>query len=212
MLVPTKEEMYQALEERHGFLLQKKIGKASVAICGLGGLGSNIAISLARAGIGSLHLIDFDKVDLSNLNRQQYAVSQLGMYKTEALKDTLYRIAPYCEIVTDTVKISQENVHELLEEDDIICEAFDVPENKAMLVNEVLEHFPNKYLVAASGMAGIESANNIRTRKVAKNFYLCGDEVSDVLESIGLVSSRVMICAAHQAHMVLRIIAGQYDV
>lgn len=212
MLEPTKEEMYQALEERHGSQLQKKFANASVAICGLGGLGSNIAISLARAGIGKLHLIDFDKVDLANLNRQQYVVSQLGMYKTEALKDTLHRIAPYCEIVTDTVKISGENVQALLAEQDVICEAFDVAENKAMLVNEVLEHFPDKYLVAGSGMAGFSSANWIQTRKVSEHFYLCGDEVSDVSDSIGLVSSRVMICAAHQAHMVLRIIAEQYDV
>ena len=84
-LIPTKEEMLLALEERHGKELQSKFSKASVAICGLGGLGSNIAIALARAGIGKLILIDFDKVDLSNLNRQQYFVSQIGMYKTDAL-------------------------------------------------------------------------------------------------------------------------------
>ena len=88
-MVPTKEQFYQALCERHGEELQKKFCAARVAVCGLGGLGSNVAIALARAGVGSLHLIDFDRVDMSNLNRQQYFVRQLGQYKTDALRETL---------------------------------------------------------------------------------------------------------------------------
>ena len=91
-------------------------------------------------------------------------------------------------------------------------EAFDGAEAKAMLTNLVLEVMPKKYLVAASGMAGLGSANTIKTRKVTNKFYLCGDEVSDVKDGIGLVSSRVMLCAAHQAHIVLRILAEEYEV
>ena len=209
--IPTKEEMYAALEQRHGAELQKKFTQAAVAVCGLGGLGSNIAISLARAGIGHLHLIDFDRVDISNLNRQQYAASQLGQYKTETLKQTLACIAPYCDVRIDTVAVTEDNVRELLQDDAVICEAFDRAEAKAMLVNSVLEMFPEKYLVSGSGMAGMASANAIRTRRVTKRFYLCGDETSDVNDGIGLVSARVMVCAAHQAHMVLRILAGEYE-
>lgn len=212
MDIPSKIEMINALEQRHGKELQEKFSKASVAICGLGGLGSNIAISLARAGVGKLHLIDFDKVDLTNLNRQQYFVSQIGMYKTEALLEILDKIAPYTEITTHTVRITEKNIEELLDEDSIICEAFDKADEKSMLVNGVLEKFPEKYLVAASGMAGISSANDIKTRRVTNHFYLCGDEVSDVDMGMGLVSSRVMICAAHQAHMVLRILADKLEV
>lgn len=211
MAIPTKEEMEKALAERIGRELLEKFGAASVAVCGLGGLGSNVAISLARAGVGRLHLIDFDRVDLSNMNRQQYGVSQLGMYKTEALKSTLSQIAPYCEIVTDCVRVTEENINALVADDDIICEAFDVPECKAMLVNGVMENFPEKYLVAGSGMAGFSSANSIKVRRVTSHFYLCGDEVSDVFDGIGLVSSRVMLCAACEAHTILRIIAGEYD-
>lgn len=210
--IPTKEEMLQALEERHGKELQSKFNNASVAICGLGGLGSNIAIALARAGVGKLYLFDFDKVDLSNLNRQQYSVSQLGMYKTDALKENLHQIAPYVNVVTHTVRITENNIKELFDETDIICEAFDRPEEKAMLVNGIMESFTDKYLVAGSGMAGISSANSIKTRKITKHFYLCGDETSDVSDGIGLVASRVMVCAAHQAHMVLRIIAEEFEV
>lgn len=208
---PSREEMHRALEERHGAELQKKFSSASVAICGLGGLGSNIAVSLARAGVGKLHLIDFDKVDVTNLHRQQYAANQIGMDKTAALRDNLRAAAPYIEIVTDTVKIREDNLRELLAGDDIICEAFDNAENKAMLVNGVLEYFPEKYIVAASGMAGISSANRIRTRKITPRFYLCGDGTSDVVECSGLFSARVMLCAAHQALAVLRILAGETE-
>lgn len=210
-MIPTKEEMHQALSERHGTELQKKISAARVAVCGLGGLGSNIAIALARAGVGHLHLIDFDRVDITNLNRQQYFVRQLGLLKTDALQETLTDIAPYCDITTNSVKITEDNFAQLLEKEDIICEAFDCSEAKAMLVNGVLERFPEKYLLSSSGMAGFGSANTIVTRHVFQHFYLCGDGMSDVNDGIGLVSSRVLACAAHEAHMVIRILAGEIE-
>ena len=207
--IPSEEEMRQALEERHGKQLQNKFEKATVAICGLGGLGSNIAISLARAGIGKLILIDFDRVDISNLHRQQYKANQIGKNKTEALTANLKEIAPYVKTVTYTERITVDNYARLLKEADVICEAFDNPEAKAMLVTEVLKNMPDTYLVAASGMAGMGPANDIKTRKVTEHFYLCGDGVSDVAEGMGLVASRVMVCAAHQAHAVLRILGGE---
>lgn len=209
--IPTREEMQNVLEARHGKERQQRFGNATVAVCGLGGLGSNIAVSLARAGIGRLILVDFDKVDISNLHRQQYKASQVGGWKTDALSENLKEIAPYLTVITHTCRIDESNFHQILADADIICEAFDNAEAKAMLVNGVLECMPDKYLVSASGMAGFDSANAIRTRKISSRFYLCGDGVSDVADDIGLVSSRVMACAAHQAHMVLRILAGQYD-
>lgn len=211
-MMPSKAEWIKALSDRHGDVLQNKISSTKVAICGLGGLGSNIAIALARAGIGKLVLIDFDRVDITNLHRQQYKASQVGMYKTEAIRENLKEINPYLETEIHTVCVKEENAKELLKECDIICEAFDDAECKAMLTNLVLEEMPDKYLVAASGMAGIGSANSIHTRKVTKRFYLCGDEISDVKDGIGLVSSRVMLCAAHQAHTVLRLIANEFEV
>ena len=209
-LIPTREEWNQALIERHGKDLQEKFSSATVAVCGLGGLGSNIAIALARAGIGKLLLIDFDRVDITNLHRQQYKANQIGLYKTDALAENLLEIAPYTEIKTVTAKITEENFADLLKGADVVCEAFDNAEAKAMLVNGVLEQLPDCYLVAASGMAGMDTPNTIRTRKVMGRFYLCGDETNDVADTIGLVAPRVMLCAAHQAHTVLRILAGEY--
>ena len=209
--IPSREEFVAALAERHGAELQEKLATARVAVCGLGGLGSNIAIALARAGVGRLHLIDFDRVDLSNLNRQQYFVSQLGMPKTEAMRENLRQIAPYCEVVTDQVRVTDENLPALLAEDPVVCEAFDKPEAKAMLVNGVLENFPKTWLVAGNGMAGLESANLIHSHRVARRFFLCGDNSTDVREAGSLFAARVMACAAHQALTVIRILAGRED-
>lgn len=211
-LIPTREEWNRALSGRHGEELQNRFSSAAVAICGLGGLGSNLAICLARAGIGRLILIDFDRVELVNLHRQQYRASQIGCYKTEALAETLREIAPYVELEVHTVRITEEHAAELLRFADIICESFDDAEAKAMLTNFVLETMPDRYLVAASGMAGLGSANTIRTRRVTERFYLCGDGVSEGNGTVGLVSSRVMLCAAHQAHTVLRILAEEFEV
>ena len=211
-MIPTKEEWIKALTERHGKELQQAFSSATVAICGLGGLGSNIAISLARAGVGRLILIDFDRVDITNLHRQQYKATQIGMYKTEALADNLREISPYIELETHTEHITEDNAVKLLQGADIICEAFDDAECKAMLTNIVLTEMPDKYLVAASGMAGMGTTNSIKTRKITSKFYLCGDEISEVLCGIGLVAPRVALCAAHQAHTVLRILAKQFEV
>ncbi|MBR4084473.1 MAG: thiamine biosynthesis protein ThiF [Lachnospiraceae bacterium] len=211
-MIITKSDWDKALSERHSQDVQKSFSSATVAICGLGGLGSNIAISLTRAGIGKLILIDFDRVDITNLHRQQYKACQIGRYKTEALSENLREITPYIELKRHTVRITEENIAELLQDADIICEAFDDAEAKAMLTNIVLETMADKYLVAASGMAGMGSTNTIQTRKVSNHFYLCGDGASDVAEEGSLVATRVMLCAAHQAHTVLRILTKQFEI
>lgn len=205
----TEEEISQALIDRHTEEVQARIRAARVAVAGLGGLGSNIAVSLARIGVGHLHLIDFDRVDVTNLNRQQYFADQVGMYKTEALRENLLRINPWLELRTDCLRVTEENAAELLRDDAYICEAFDIAENKAMLAGEVLEYFPEKYLVAASGMAGYGDSNEIRTRRVTSHFYLCGDEKTEAAAGRGLMAPRVALCAAHQANMVLRLILGE---
>lgn len=119
----TKELIYQTLNDRHGKINQKKLNNAKVAIAGLGGLGSNIAVALARIGVGHLHLIDFDKVDISNLNRQHYFISHLNKYKTQALTEQLQMINPYLNIITDCIKVTEDNVFSLFKDEDIICEA-----------------------------------------------------------------------------------------
>lgn len=210
--MPLEKELKEMMYARHTPMLAKKFSKAKVAVAGLGGLGSNIAVSLARAGIGHIHLIDFDVVEPSNLNRQQYFISHLGIKKTQAMKDLILQINPYIKITCDNVKVTQDNIGELFCDDDIICEAFDSPSSKATLVNGVLCEFKDKKIVASSGMAGIESSNSITTKKINDKFYICGDGETEAKEGRGLMSPRVMVCAGHQANMILRLINGEFSV
>lgn len=206
--VPTREEVRAALVKRQGEALVAKLEKSTVAICGLGGLGSNIAISLARAGVKKLILLDFDKVDVTNLQRQQYKASQVGMNKADALVENLREVAPYVELEPHAVRLTEDNALGFLGEADVVCEAFDNAEAKAMLVNLVLENMPEKFLVAASGMGGLDNGNEIQTRRVMKRFFICGDGKNEVEDGGALIGARVMICAAHQALTVIRILAG----
>ena len=188
--------------------IAKKLKKAKVCILGLGGLGSNVAVLLARSGIGYLKLIDFDVVEASNLNRQQYRISHIGIKKTEAIKTIIKEINPFVEIDTLDIKVDRENILSVVEDIEIVVEAFDRAETKAMAIEELLTN-KNKIVISASGMAGLGSANEIITRKIRDNFYLVGDNYSDYEEYSGIMSTRVMICAAHQANIVLRIILGE---
>ena len=188
--------------------IAKKLKKAEVCILGLGGLGSNVAILLARGGIGHLKLIDFDVVEASNLNRQQYRISHIGIKKTEAIKTIIKEINPFVEIETFDIKVDRKNIYSIVGDIEIVVEAFDRAETKAMAIEELLTN-KNKIVVSASGMSGLGSANEIITRKVRNNFYLIGDNYSDYEEYSGIMSTRVMLCAAHQANMVLRLILGE---
>lgn len=188
--------------------ISKKLKKTRVCILGLGGLGSNVAVLLARSGIGFLKLVDFDTVEASNLNRQQYRISHIGLKKTEAMKSIIKEINPFVETEVLDIKIDRKNIYSTVGDIEIVVEAFDRAETKAMLMEELLTN-TNKIVVSASGMAGLGSANEIVTRKIKDNFYLIGDNYSDYEEYSGIMSTRVMLCAAHQANMVLRLILGE---
>ena len=188
--------------------ISKKLKKTRVCILGLGGLGSNVAVLLARSGIGYLKLVDFDIVEVSNLNRQQYRISHIGIKKTEAMKSIIREINPFVEVDILDIKVDRENIYSIVGDSEIVVEAFDRAETKAMILEELLTD-KNKIVVSASGMAGLGSANEIVTRKIKDNFYLIGDNYSDYEEYSGIMSTRVMICAAHQANVVLRLILGE---
>ena len=188
--------------------ISKKLKKTRVCILGLGGLGSNVAVLLARSGIGYLKLVDFDIVEASNLNRQQYRISHIGIKKTEVMKSIIREINPFVEVDILDIKVDRENIYSIVGDIEIVVEAFDRAETKAMTLEELLTD-KNKIVVSASGMAGLGSANEIVTRKIKDNFYLIGDNYSDYEEYSGIMSARVMLCAAHQANIVLRLILGE---
>lgn len=186
----------------------KSLENVCVGIAGLGGLGSHIAVLLARSGVKHLHLVDFDMVDQSNLQRQHYFLQHVGQYKTDALASQLLEIDPLLEITVDCVCVTESNATDIFCQDDIICEAVDMPQTKAMLVNTLLGVYTDKTVIAASGLAGMGRSNAIKTRKINKNFYICGDAASGI-ESCGrLCAPRAALCAAHQANLVLALIYG----
>jgi sulfur carrier protein ThiS adenylyltransferase len=207
---PTKAEIKQICDQRFSPETYKKLQRAAVAIAGLGGLGSNIAVMLTRSGIGRLKLVDFDKVDLSNLNRQAYHICHLGKKKTEALAELLQEINPYMELETIDRKVTEENAASLFQGYRYVCEAFDDPSAKAMLAEQILTSTQDTYLISGSGMAGYSNANAIRTRKVNDRFYICGDESTDLAEGMGLMAPRVAICAGHQANKVIQLILQEH--
>lgn len=208
----TREQLEQAMDQRFGREVYDKFKAARVCIAGLGGLGSNIALMLARSGIGTLKLIDFDVVDITNLNRQAYRIEHIGQPKTEALKQMIQEVNPYLTVETVQGKVTEDNMEALFSGETLVCEAFDNPQAKAMLVNYLLEHQPETKICSGSGMAGYGSSNEIVTTHPMKQLYLCGDRVSDSYAGIGLLSPRVSLCAAHEANMVLRLLLGEEDV
>lgn len=210
--IPQKEEIEALMSSRHTPEIFNKLKKAKVGIAGIGGLGSNIAVSLARIGIGTLKLVDFDLVEPSNLNRQQYFIEDLGKYKVDAMKDIIYKINPFIKVEIVKEFLNNKNIERVFKDCDIIIEAFDNPESKATLCNTVLLKMKDKYLIAASGMAGYFSSNLIKTRKIRSKFYICGDEENASKEGQGLMAPRVTICAGHMANMAVRIICNNEDV
>ena len=202
----SKEELDRAFDARFPDEMREKLRRAKVAVAGLGGLGSNIAVMLARSGIGHLFLVDFDVVDVTNLNRQMYFISHLGLPKTEALPQILYQINPYLTCESVRIKVMPENVRELFKEYPIVCEAFDKPDQKAMLVRELLMQCPETIVVSGNGMAGYGDTNDICTSQKMRRLYVCGDQKTDVGGGIGLMAPRVAACAAHEANKVIQLI------
>jgi sulfur carrier protein ThiS adenylyltransferase len=207
--MPDAAELEAQLVARSTPGVYEKIRNATVGIAGVGGLGSSIAVALARTGVGRLILADYDVVEPSNLNRQQYFIDQIGLPKVDALKANLARINPNVQSAVFYGKLDRENIPQVFAPVDILVEAFDAPEQKALLVGAFRKQFPEKPLVAGSGMAGYESANTVVTRCVGRNFYLCGDGESAAAPGNGLMAPRVGVAAHHQANAVLRLLLGE---
>jgi len=207
--IPCWEEFECLMMARHTPRVHQKIKKATVGIAGLGGLGSVVAIALARVGVGKLILVDFDVVEPSNLNRQQYFVHQIGMPKAEALSKSIADINPYVKIDAHQERLDRDNVERIFKEAQVVVEAFDQAEEKVMLINTISEKMPDKYIVAASGVAGYGDNNEIKTVGFSSRIFIVGDHKTAAQPGVGLMAPRVGIVAHHQANTVLRILLGE---
>ena len=185
--------------------------RARVAIIGCGGLGSNVAAMLVRSGVGELTIIDFDRVEEDNLNRQMFFRDDIGRLKSEALADLLRRIDPTVLLKVVVERVTAGSLVALVQDADVIVEAVDTVGDKAMIVNTCATELPDTPLVTVSGLAGSGSANEIVTERIADNVYLVGDLSSDVRSGLVLYASRVMVAAAHEAHVVVRVLLGHRE-
>lgn len=179
--------------------------ESAVGIAGAGGLGSNVAVALARAGVGRLVIADCDRVEPSNLNRQQFFLDQVGDRKVTALRENLLAINPYSLYEVHDVRINRRNAMKIFERVDVLVEAFDRAEAKEMLIEASLERFPGRPIVAASGLSGYGGNRKIHTRKLG-NLHICGDEESQPLRGISPMAPRVALVAALQANLVVELL------
>lgn len=203
--IPPANELEALMMARHTPGVHQKIKSATVGIAGLGGLGSAVAVALARVGVGRLILADFDVVEPSNLNRQQYFIDQLGQTKIEALEINLQRINPYVQYEPHCVRVTPDNINGLFGGVDVLVEAFDRADQKAML----LQSYKGAPIVAASGLAGHGSGESIGVRKMGKDIYIVGDLETGAAPGCGLMAPRVGIAAHMQANVVLRLLLGE---
>ncbi len=206
---PAPAELEVLMASRHTPGVHERVKKGIVGIAGVGGLGSAVAVALARIGVGRLIIADFDVVEPSNLNRQQFFVDQIGLPKVEALRENLARINPYVQVAVFQGRLTPDNIPQLFAGVDVMVEAFDAADQKAMLTETFLSHFPAKPLVAASGLAGYGPSNTVTTRRATSRLYLVGDGETAARPGEGLMAPRVGIAAHHQANAVLRILLGE---
>lgn len=186
--------------------IRKHLFGCSVAIAGCGGLGSNAAIALARIGIGELILVDFDRVELSNLNRQYFFRDQIGQFKAIALAENIKRIDPGIRLDVHTLKLDEQNIVKLFGNADLVIEAFDLASAKQMLLETMMQQLSEIPLIIGNGMAGFGGFNNIRQEQWDNRVYICGDFESEISDQNPPLAPRVGIVANMQANLALEIL------
>jgi len=202
MKTSAKEKEFFA---RHDPKVLRVLRQSAVGLAGAGGLGSNVAVALVRAGIGQLIVADFDRLETSNLNRQQYFWNQVGRVKVEALAENLRRIHPFTQITAHHVRLSRKNVARLFAGADLLVEAFDRAGQKQMLIETWIEAFPDRPVIAASGLSGYGGNRKIHERRVG-NLYLVGDESSEPSPGVSPMAPRVGVVAHMQANLAVELL------
>lgn len=185
--------------------LSEKLKKYCIGIAGVGGLGSNCAVSLARIGIGKIVIADYDIVSKSDLNRQYYFLDQIKEKKVLALKKNISRINPDVEIYAYDLKLNSDKIIKIFKDCDVIVEAVDLAETKQMIIETILSQMPDKYIVSGIGIAGYGKNIEIKTRKIDK-LYICGDEKREISEINPPLAPKVGIVANMQANQVIEIV------
>lgn len=208
---PAADELEALMVARHTPGVHARLKSAVVGVAGLGGLGSSVAVALARIGVGRLVLVDFDVVEPSNLNRQQYFVDQIGLPKTQALAANLRRINPHVSHDLHAERVEPSNVSRLFAGVHVMIEAFDRADQKLMLLESFTAACPETPFIAASGLAGTGDEASLRVQRVGRHIFVVGDQVSAAQPGRGLMAPRVGIVAHMQANLAVRLLLGDVD-
>jgi len=177
--------------------------RAVIGIAGCGGLGSNAAVSLTRAGAGTLILADRDSVELSNLNRQCYFRSDIGKPKTETLARHLREINENIRLTLHQVILTPENIMDIFGGADLLIEALDRAESKRWLIESWCSAAGNRPIIVGSGIGGVGRTGELKVRS-SGNLYICGDEQTSSEE--GLCAPRVSAVANMQANTAIELL------
>ncbi len=204
-----RDDWDKALVARHGSKVHEVLAASVVGVMGLGGLGSAVVMALARIGIGRIIVADYDRVELTNLNRQHYFADQVGLLKADAILANIRRVNPFLVVEAIREKLTEDSIPSFFEGVDVLLECFDDPVMKASALRAVRTSLRSIPYVAASGMAGCGDNNLIRTRLLSSQIYLVGDEESAIGPGVGLMAPRVGIAAHHQANQAVRILLGK---
>jgi len=189
--------------------IKSYLSQFRIGIAGAGGLGSNCAAALARSGVGTLVIADYDVIEPANLNRQFYFTDQLGMKKTEALKENLLRANGEINIFIHQVRLSSENIPSIFAGCDVVVEAFDQAEMKEMIIETMQTKMAGIPLIIGSGMAGWGNNDSLRCRKIDDSLFICGDESSSISDELPPMAPRVGIVANMQANLAIEILMNK---
>lgn len=198
------QELYARNVAGSSEILQEK----SIGLAGCGGLGSNIAVALARAGVGNMILVDFDLVELSNLNRQYYFREDIGELKALALAKIIKKINPQINLEVHIRKLRPKDIKQIFGDVDLLIEAFDKAESKKWLIDSWLKLQSVKPIICGSGMGGLGNSAALKVEK-SGNIIMCGDQFSEM--SQGLAAPRVAIVANMQANEALEYLVKNHQ-
>ncbi|MGM7557881.1 sulfur carrier protein ThiS adenylyltransferase ThiF [Aerococcus christensenii] len=186
----TEENRRSAILQRQDPQISDRFAQEKVTILGCGGLGSNVAMMLARAGVGELVLYDDDQIEYSNLNRQNYSFSEVGQSKVYTCKKRLDSTLPYIKVEAYSQRVTPDNLEVISQQSRLFIEAFDNQESKRMVLDYFMEQ-EDKYLISAFGLSGLGSLSDIQV-KYYNNICLIGDFKTTVNQGLYLPYVSVM--------------------
>lgn len=176
------------------------IQKANVGIAGAGGLGSNIANALVRTGVINFVIADYDKVQMHNLNRQNYFPTQVGDYKALSTLCYIKAINSNANVDIYTERVTEENINTIFKKCDIVFEAFDDASCKKMMLENMYKS--EKILVFGSGLSGFSMEGEaLFVREVKKNIHIVGFNNKEVDKENPPFASKVIAVASVMANV-----------